>query len=208
VAARAAAYIRGTSMSIRGDADGAMKLVASFDTPPEATGMLEATSLMIQACVSYIQIVQGAYDDAIELAKWIQAEGERRRELKYRSWGDYIWALASLGRGDMPGAIEHARLALEGNRRLGDYWGMALVLDALANALAAQGESERAARMLGVGEQAWRATFGRSQFGSPELAAARQACEQQIRATIGDEAYDESYQAGLQSTLVTSDPDL
>ncbi len=202
VAARAAAYLEGTGCSIRNEADRAMELVERFDTPLDVTGMMEATSLMLQACVSYIHIVRGDYAEAHEVAAWIKAEGVRRGECKYRSWGDYIHALAALGLGDPPAAAEHARLALEANRQLGDYWGMALVLDALAQALAAQGEGEQAARVLGTCEQAWRATFGTSQFGSPELVAMRQACEQQARATIGDERFDAAFLAGLETALI------
>jgi predicted ATPase len=206
VAARAAAYLEATGCSIRDEADRAMEIVERFDTPLDVTGMTEATSLMLQACVSYIHIVRGDYGDAHKVAAWIKAEGVRRGECKYRSWGDYIHALAALGLGDLPGAAAHARLALEANRQLGDYWGMALVLDALAQALAAQGEGEQAARVLGTCEQAWRATFGRSQFGSPELVAARQACEEQARSAIGDEAYERAFLDGLETALIEPPP--
>jgi predicted ATPase len=202
VAARATAYLDGTSRSIRGEAEQALEIVASFDTPADATGMLEATSLMIQACVSYIQIVRGDYPDALRIGQWIQAEGTRRGEFKYRSWGEYIWALADLAAGNMASAAEHAQLAFEANRRLGDYWGMALVLDAMALALAALGRHDEAAEALGAGEQAWRSTYGTSQFGSPELAAARQECERQIRAAAGDEAYEKHFAVGYATALV------
>ena len=43
------------------EADRAMELVESYDTPLDVTGMMEATSLMIQACVSYVHIVRGEY---------------------------------------------------------------------------------------------------------------------------------------------------
>ena len=199
VAVRAVAYIRGTACSIQGEPDRALEIVAPFDTPLDATGMMEATSLMVQACLSYVHIVRGDYDQALRLATWIRAEGARRGEAKYRSWGDYIWALADLGLGDISGAAEHAELALEANRQLGDAWGMALALDILATALAALNRSEQAAKVLGIGEQMWRATFGRSQFGSPELAAARLATEKQIRSDIGDGPYERAYQTGLES---------
>jgi predicted ATPase len=202
VAARATAYLDGTSRSIRGEVDRALETVAAFDVPIKATGMLEATSLMIQACVSYVQIVRGDYTEALRIGQWIQAEGARRGEFKYRSWGEYIWALADLAVGDAAGAAEHARLAFEANRRLSDYWGMALVLDALALASAALGSHGEAARALGAGEQAWRSTYGTSQFGSPELAAARQACERQIRAAVGDEAYEAHFAVGYATPLV------
>ncbi|MCD0451779.1 hypothetical protein LO762_21650 [Actinocorallia sp. API 0066] len=207
VSARAAAYLAGTGWSIRGDADLAMTLVAPFDAlpepggPHEAEGMAEATALMVQACVSYIHIVRGDYPAAIGLAEWIRGEGARRREFKYRSWGDYIWALAALGTGDLRTAVDHARQALEANRQLGDYWGMALVLDSLALALAGLGEFEQAATVLGTGEQAWRATFGTAQFGSPELAAARRTCETQIRTAIGDPSYKKAFLHGLETPL-------
>jgi predicted ATPase len=202
VAQRAAAYLKGTSCSIRGEADRAMRLVEPYDTPLDVTGMMEATSLMIQACVSYVHIVRGDLRAALKLAEWIRGEGARRGEFKYRSWGEYIWALAELGLGNPSVAVEHALQALEANRRLGDYWGMALVLDVLANGLAALGQGEQAARALGSGERMWQATFGRSQLGSPELAAARSACEQRIRGLVGDAVYEEAFKDGLETSLV------
>jgi len=202
VARRAAAYLKGTSCSIRGEADRAMELVESYDTPLDVTGMMEATSLMIQACVSYVHIVRGDLEAALKLAGWIRGEGARRGEYKYRSWGEYIWALAELGLGNAASAVEHAYQALEANRRLGDYWGMALVLDVLANGLASLGLGEEAAKALGSGERMWQATFGRSQLGSPELAAARKACEQRIRRLIGDSLYEQAFKDGLETSMV------
>ena len=79
---------------------------------------------------------------------------------------------------------------------------MALVLDALALALVALGSHAEAARVPAAAEQAWRSTYGTSQFGSPELAAARQACERQIREAAGDEAYDKHFAVGCSTPLV------
>ena len=114
-----------------------------------------------------------------------------------RARADYMLGLADLGRGDAASATTHARAALEGWWQLHNTTGSALTVDLLASATAAQDEGERAARLLGLGQQIWQ-TIGLSQMGSAKLRAARQACERQAREAIGDTAYEAAYKTGME----------
>ncbi|POX36684.1 hypothetical protein C3486_32255 [Streptomyces sp. Ru73] len=54
-----------------------------------------------------------------------------------------------------------------------------------------------------LAEQTWH-TLGTPQMGSPQLIAARQACEKQARHLIGDAAYETAFRAGYDTdTAIT-----
>ncbi|NEA06973.1 regulator, partial [Streptomyces sp. SID10692] len=76
-----------------------------------------------------------------------------------------------------------------------DSFGIALGLDLLAAAIAAQGAGERAARVYGTGHAYWR-MVGHPQRGTPELGPIRETCEIQARAAVGDEAYQRAFERG------------
>jgi len=198
----AADYLEGTSCSIRARPDEALRLLLPLSPVPERGGIDEAVWMLRQTALAFTRIVRGELGEAAGLAQAIRAEGSRRGECKFTSFGHYIQALADLGLGDLEGSLRHAREALDGNRRLGDSWGMALALDALAMATAASGDPGRGALFLGIGESLWRRTYGRAQFGSPELTAARKGCEAQIRAAIGDAATDAALATGMRTDPV------
>ncbi|WP_371790062.1 regulator [Streptomyces sp. NBC_01471] len=112
-----------------------------------------------------------------------------------RSYTEYQLALIALFQ-DRPGdAAAHARSMLMGKRHIGDAFGIALGLDVLAAALAAQGDGERAALVYGTSQAYWR-TVGHPQRGTPELGPVREECERSARAAIGDEAYGEAFVRG------------
>ncbi|QGZ52106.1 regulator [Streptomyces sp. QHH-9511] len=109
---------------------------------------------------------------------------------------DYQLALTGLLEGRPAIAADHARAMLEGKRRLGDGFGVALGLDVLAAALAANGEGELAADVSGTGEAYWRST-GHAQRGMPELRALREKYAHRARETIGSPAYEEIFLRAL-----------
>ncbi|WP_433330318.1 ATP-binding protein [Spirillospora sp. CA-294931] len=196
-AALAAGYLEAASCTIRALPQRALELLDALDVSPARGGLHEAIWMLAQTASAFGYVVSGRLPEATELAERIRAESVRRGECKSGSWGHYVQALADLGLGHPDSSAEHARAALAGNIRLGDSWGMALAVDVLAMATGALGDGERAALLLGIGERLWRRTHGRSQFGSPELTAARKECERRLRAAIGDEAHEAAYAKGL-----------
>ncbi|MEU3464128.1 NB-ARC domain-containing protein [Streptomyces sp. NPDC006733] len=117
-----------------------------------------------------------------------------------RSYLDYQLSIVALLAGNPTVAACHARTMLDGKRLLRDNFGIALGLDVLAAAIAAQGEAERAAGVFGVGQAYWR-TVGHPQRGTPELGPIRAECERSARAGIGDEAYERAFRRGASADL-------
>ncbi|MEV4878211.1 ATP-binding protein [Streptomyces cyaneofuscatus] len=120
---------------------------------------------------------------------------ERGGEFWTRSYADYQLALIALLQGRPEASATHARAMLAGKHRLRDSFGIALGLDILAAAIAAQGAGAQAARVYGTGHAYWR-MVGHPQRGTPELGPVRQTCELQARAAVGDEAYQRAFERG------------
>ncbi|WP_328491732.1 regulator [Streptomyces sp. NBC_00414] len=114
-----------------------------------------------------------------------------RGEWWARSYADYQLALLSLFEDRAEDAVGHAASMLDGKRRIGDSFGIALGLDLLASALAAQGAGEHAVAAYGAGENYW-AAVGHPQRGTPELGPVREQYESMARSLLGDSAYDKA----------------
>ncbi|MFD5115299.1 ATP-binding protein [Streptomyces sp. NPDC058391] len=113
-----------------------------------------------------------------------------------RSYADYQLALVRLLQDRPYEAEAHARSMIGAKQLLGDSFGIALGLDLLAAAIAAQGDGERAAHAYGTGQAYWR-MVGHPQRGTPELAPVRAECERRARAAAGNLAYDDAFHRGL-----------
>ncbi|MFJ8002419.1 ATP-binding protein [Streptomyces sp. NPDC096310] len=131
-------------------------------------------------------------DEAMELRRVCLDRGE----CWTRSYADYQLALIFLLRSMPYEAEAHARSMVAGKEELGDSFGIALGLDLLAAAVAAQGDGARAAHAYGTGQAFWR-MVGHPQRGTPELAQVREECERQARAAAGNPAYENAFHQGL-----------
>ncbi|WP_069885430.1 ATP-binding protein [Streptomyces luteocolor] len=140
----------------------------------------------------------GRFAEAARKAATLRVGCIARDECWTRAYADYQLALIALAQGDPAQATEHARAMLEGKRRLGDSFGMALGMDLLAAAAAAQGRGEVAALISGAGESCWR-SVGHSQRGMPELRDVRETCWTTARTTLGDEAFDQAFRRGTEA---------
>ncbi|MFG2831410.1 ATP-binding protein [Streptomyces sp. NPDC048434] len=127
----------------------------------------------------------------------------QRGEYWTRSYIDYQLSLISLFQGRPEESADHARAMLAAKQGIGDKFGIALGLDLLAAAVAAQGHGAAAARVYGSGQAIWR-TVGHPQRGTPELRAVREECEQRARAAIGDEAYADLFRRASEERPGTS----
>ncbi|SDM31907.1 ATP-binding protein [Allokutzneria albata] len=195
VAAGWIAYIAGAAAMFRGHHTEAVALTeesAELHRRSGAPGTGLAAAYSVQAMAL---AMAGEFDRAVVAAEQCRAASERCGEYWMRSYADYMRAVSELGRGDPEAAVTYARTALRSKHLLGDSPGMAMALDLLASAAAAQGQAERAARLLGVGHQVWN-TFGLSQFGSADLVSARRHCELQTRTALGSSGYQAAFEAG------------
>ncbi|MFF2718796.1 ATP-binding protein [Streptomyces sp. NPDC058011] len=137
----------------------------------------------------------GRLTESWRAAAGLRRSCERGGEYWTRSYADYQLALIALLQGRPADSAEHARAMLAGKHRLRDSFGIALGLDILAAAIAAQGAGTLAARVYGTGHAYWR-MVGHPQRGTPELGAVRETCELQARAAVGDEAYQRAFERG------------
>ncbi len=142
-------------------------------------------------------LLETARREAEELRRGCVARGEWWT----RSYTDYQLALIALFEDRAEDATAHALSMLDGKRHIGDSFGIALGLDLLASALAAQGAGERAVAAYGAGETYWSAV-GHPQRGTPELGPVRERYEDTARSLLGDDGYE---RALLVSSL--SDPE-
>lgn len=138
----------------------------------------------------------GRLHEAGAEAAALRQECAARGECWTRSYADYQLSLIHLLSGDPHAAAVHARATLAGKHQLRDSFGIALGLDLLAAAVAAQGDGERAARVYGTGQAYWD-MVGHPQRGTPELAAVRVECERRAREAVGDRAYEDEFRRGL-----------
>ncbi|WP_444970767.1 collagen-like triple helix repeat-containing protein, partial [Streptomyces sp. SAI-25] len=137
----------------------------------------------------------GRLTESLPAATALRRSCERGGEYWTRSYADYQLALIALLQGRPEDSAAHARDMLAGKHRLRDSFGIALGLDILAAAIAAQGAGAQAARVYGTGHAYWR-MVGHPQRGTPELGAVRENCELQARAAVGDEAYQRAFERG------------
>ncbi|WUQ31079.1 NB-ARC domain-containing protein [Streptomyces sp. NBC_00239] len=152
-------------------------------------------ALLCRLSASYALCDLERFEEASVEATELRDACTRLGERWLRAYADYVLALIALRSGRPDETERHVRAMLSGKRLLHDSFGIALGLDLLAAAVAAQGDGEHAARLLGSGHTLWR-TVGQPQMGSPSLAAVRDAAERQARAAVGDDAFDRAFQRG------------
>ncbi|MEU6124162.1 NB-ARC domain-containing protein [Streptomyces sp. NPDC047123] len=140
----------------------------------------------------------GRLEEAAREAASLRAGCAAQGEWWARSYTDYQLALISLAQGQPGQAAEHARAMLEGKRMLSDSFGIALGMDLLAAAAAADGQGEAAALVSGIGQMYW-LSVGHSQRGMPELRDVRETCWRSARAAVGDGAFDRAFRRGTEA---------
>ncbi|WP_326669684.1 ATP-binding protein [Streptomyces sp. NBC_01257] len=192
----AAAYLRGLTHLMTGEPDkGLHEVDRVLGTTGAGTPLESAYRLRCHLITVFALTGLGRLDEAAEAAVVLRAACEAKDECWTLSYVDYQLALIALLQDRAEAAAAHARSMLTGKHRLRDSFGIALGLDLLAAAIAAQGEGAHAARVYGTGQVYWR-MVGHPQRGTPELGPLREACERQARAAIGDAAYRRAFERG------------
>ncbi|MEV6955223.1 NB-ARC domain-containing protein [Streptomyces sp. NPDC051183] len=190
-----AAYLHAVAVMMPGDASLALELAGPRARADHGGRPNGAGWLLCRLATAYALCDLGRFEEAAEEARGLREACTELGERWLRAYADYVLAVSALGLGHHGEAARHVRAMLSGKRLLGDRFGIALGLDLLAAAVAALGDGELAARLLGTGHAWWR-TVGRPQMGSPSLTALRDQGERQARAAIGDEAYEAAFRGG------------
>ncbi|MFE7458336.1 ATP-binding protein [Streptomyces sp. NPDC057554] len=165
------------------------------DPDPDPAPVESAHRLRCRLITVFALTALGRLGESSRAAAALRRSCERGGEYWTRSYADYQLALITLLQGRPADSAAHARAMLAGKHRLRDSFGIALGLDLLAAAIAAQGAGAQAARVYGTGHAYWR-MVGHPQRGTPELGPVRETCELQARAAVGDEAYQRAFERG------------
>jgi hypothetical protein len=154
-------------------------------------------SLVAQALAHRIRDEQ---DQAQATVARLKTLARAHGELVVSGYGDFVLGTLRNVQGRFAEALVCLRSALETKWHLDDMVGMALMLDTLAVAAIGDGRPALTAQVCGVADRAWD-LLGAPHVGSPELTAARQACEEQTRTELGA-AYDRHYLSGYGAASV------
>ncbi|MGW2559349.1 hypothetical protein ACWCXB_08915 [Streptomyces sp. NPDC001514] len=200
VALAFAGQLLGTAAALRGDLDRAAFHTADGVRRQRDVAHGDSGLAMSLIGHGFVLLLRGELEAAVAALEEQRTLSEAHGEVWTRAWGDSIRSSVDLARGDVESAIAHARASLTVKHQLGDTLGMAMCIDTLAQAALAAGSADHAARLLAVSRQIWQVS-GPSQFGSPELRAARDLCEQRARGLIGDRAYETAFNEGAQLGL-------
>ncbi|MFJ1737867.1 ATP-binding protein [Streptomyces microflavus] len=168
---------------------------ADFDSDSDPAPVESAHRLRCRLITVFALTALGRLTESGRAAATLRRSCELGGEYWTRSYADYQLALIALLQGRPEDSATHARAMLAGKHRLRDSFGIALGLDILAAAIAAQGAGAQAARVYGTGHAYWR-MVGHPQRGTPELGAVRETCELQARAAVGDAAYQRAFERG------------
>ncbi|MFD5818635.1 ATP-binding protein [Streptomyces sp. NPDC127038] len=196
-----AAYLLGLTHLLLGRPMAARQEVERALRDAGGTAFTSAGHLLCRLVRVFALTGAGLLDEARREAEELRRGCVERGEWWTRSYTDYQLALIGLFEDRAEDATAHALSMLDGKRHLGDSFGIALGLDLLASALAAQGAGERAVAAYGAGETYWSAV-GHPQRGTPELGPVRERYEDTARALLGDDGYE---RALLRSAL--TDPE-
>jgi predicted ATPase/DNA-binding NarL/FixJ family response regulator len=134
------------------------------------------------------------YEEIIQLA-------EPRGESLHRAYALLVLGLDAWRRGDATRAAELQRSGLEIKLGLDDGLGTALGLEALAWAIGALAQHQRAAQLLGAADAVWDATDGSVATVAPDLANEHDKSVAAVRAALGDQAYTVAFLRGRQLPL-------
>ncbi|MFF0053198.1 ATP-binding protein [Streptomyces microflavus] len=165
------------------------------DSDPDSAPVESAHRLRCRLITVFALTALGRLTESGRAAAILRRSCELGGEYWTRSYADYQLALIALLQGRPEDSATHARAMLAGKHRLRDSFGIALGLDILAAAIAAQGAGAQAARVYGTGHAYWR-MVGHPQRGTPELGPVRETCELQARAAVGDAAYQRAFERG------------
>ncbi|MEV1021340.1 NB-ARC domain-containing protein [Streptomyces sp. NPDC050264] len=166
-------------------------LITHRTSPP-----VGAPQLCCMVIRTFAHSALGRLAEAYEAATVLRCLSLQYGEHWARSYAFHQLAYIDLLQGRPHDAERHARAMLASKHNLNDNLGIALALDLLTGANAAQGNGIGAARTSGTGNTFWR-MLGHPNHGTPELSEVRDQWEHQARSAAGDDAYDKAFSDAL-----------
>ncbi|MGW7416184.1 AfsR/SARP family transcriptional regulator [Streptomyces sp. NPDC054863] len=182
-------HMAGAAALLRDEPRHALLLLEEALDRYASLGDMNSMVIMAQTQLAMASVFLGEPDQAVEhcrKARSICAAHDEKWTLAYAL---YVQAFAEWAGGDRVVAARHARECLRMKRDFRDRLGMAMTVDLLGWIAAADGESHRAAVLLGAAEEEWN-TVGVPWFGSAYWRAPHDEGERRAREALGHEAFE------------------
>jgi predicted ATPase/DNA-binding CsgD family transcriptional regulator len=126
--------------------------------------------------------------------------GEEHGELWAQAYAIYVLALCAWVSGDFPRADQFGRECLRIKRTFHDLLGIVLAIEVLAWIAASQGDTARAATLLGATSEIWQ-SVGYPMFGSRYFGAPHGECEATAISALGDQEFRALFRKGMDLEL-------
>ncbi len=188
-------HVRGMSTFFRGDLDSALTLLASVADRYRTTGAPASMPAALAVHLGLLHLMRGELDDADAALDPAYEQCVAHGELWFRSYVMDTRGFVALAHNDLATAARCAKEALALNEGFDDTIGLSLSLDLLAWTEASDGQSERAAVLLGSASAMWR-SFGHQLYGSSDWQARREEYERRARIDLGAPAYEMAHRHG------------
>jgi non-specific serine/threonine protein kinase len=191
-----ALFVQGSAAALSGDLLEGEALLADAMARFEALGELSIAVVLAHMVVIVEAVFQEDTTRALASGAHIRALCETQGEQWARAYTLGGSALAEWRQGKVAQAGARLREGLRVLYAFNDTFGVVLFLEQLAWIAASGGDGERAAVLLGAADTGWPMVSERPLLGSPVFLAARAACEQQARRSLGDRAFQAGFARG------------
>ncbi|MGO9823164.1 MAG: LuxR C-terminal-related transcriptional regulator, partial [Solirubrobacteraceae bacterium] len=194
-----ATQFQGTVEEIDGNYADALALLEEARLGHQAWGADRTLSVLCGAQLAFVHCLTGQIDKALQACDVAVAEGEAHGERWATSWVLWVRGLAENLGGNLRQSIDALRASIDLKASLSDWMGAATCAEVLAWDLVEAGQPAGAARLMGAGRMLCGAMGGDSPlFGAPTLVSRRGEYEERARDSMGVEAFDCEFKAGLE----------
>ncbi|MGW6056760.1 AfsR/SARP family transcriptional regulator [Streptomyces sp. NPDC055189] len=189
-------HMSGAAALLRDDPQRARLLLEEALARYASLGEVNSVVIMAQVQLAMASVFIGEPSRAIELCRKARGICDAHDEKWTLAYALYVQAFAEWARGDRAVAARHARKCLRMKRDFRDSLGIAMIVDLLGWIAAADGESYRAAVLLGAAEEGWN-MIGLPWFGSTYWRAPHEGGERRAREALGHEAFESAFLHGV-----------
>ncbi|OLE29850.1 MAG: hypothetical protein AUG44_02615 [Actinobacteria bacterium 13_1_20CM_3_71_11] len=178
----------GQVLLLQGDVPGALRALERARPVFEAAPDSDFGAALFTLAFAMATFFAGDARRGAELCARLRETCLRRGE---RWWYGYVLTSSSypaVAAGELAEAAGYLRESLRIRRELGDSIGIASSLERLAWLAAANGQPERAARLLGAADRSWR-KLGRQLWGAELLLRDREECARRCQAALSAERF-------------------
>ncbi|MBZ4019410.1 hypothetical protein CCS38_27425 [Streptomyces purpurogeneiscleroticus] len=160
-------------------------------------GELNSVVIMAQVQLAMANVFLGEPSRAVKLCRETRDTCDAHDEKWTLAYALYVQAFAEWAKGHRAVAARHARECLCMKQNFRDSLGIAMIVDLLGWIAAADGESYRAAVLLGAAEAGWN-TIGLPWFGSTYWRAPHDEGARRARNALGHVAFEAAFGQGVQ----------